>query len=82
MAVLVGVGAVALSLGIAWACGEFLVKAFERKIKRIVRRCKREWKHPCKRKVLRNVFVSEDNYIEQRVEEALKKSGLFEEVEA
>ena len=82
MAVLVGIGVIALSFGFAWALGEILVKAFEKKVKRIVRRCKREWAHPGTRKVLRRVFISEENYIEHRVEEALKKSGLFEEVSA
>ena len=78
MMFLIGITTVAFSLGIAFAIREILIKAFERKIKRVVKRCKREWMHPSRRTILRSIYVTEQNYVEEKVDEALKNSGLFE----
>ena len=53
-----------------------LLKAFERKIKKIVKKCREEWQAETIR--LKSVYGDVDNYIEDVVEKALRRSEFIE----
>ena len=79
MIFLATIGGIALAFGFAWAMGEVLVLAFERKVKRIIKKCKKAWREDSLR--LKEKYVSEENYITETVEELLRKSELIEKEE-
>lgn len=79
MIFLATIGGIALAFGISWAMGEVLVITFERKVKRIVKKCKKAWSEDSLQ--LKEKYGSEENYITETVEELLRKSELIEKEE-
>lgn len=59
------------------AIGEFfLLKAFEVKIKRTVKKCREEWQRDTR--ILERIYGDVDNYIENKVDKIIYESELVE----
>ena len=70
------IGAFSLAIGFSFLAGEILVLAFERKIKRVVKKCKKEWSEDEGK--LKRIYCSEVNYIDTVIDKILEKSSLVQ----
>lgn len=73
MIFLASIGYATLLCGIVWLSVELFSKLIQRKIKKTVEKCLREWEENPK---IRQVYVTKDNYVEDSVLAVLEKYGL------
>lgn len=73
MIFLASVGYIALLGGIVWASVEIFSKLMQRKIKKTVEKCLKTWEES---PTVRRVYVTKENFVEEKVKTVLEKNGL------
>lgn len=71
------VGAFTIAFLGPWAIGELVIFNFNRRLKKTIKKSREEWKKDQGR--LKEVYVTEENYVDERVKEYLDRVNFVEE---
>ena len=73
MIFLASIGYATLLCGIVWLSVELFSKLMQRKIKKTVEKCLKTWEES---PIVRRVYVTKENFVEEKVKTVLEKNGL------